>query len=480
MATLSGTDDGVDLHTTFVDWTTKDVFLLSVNKSQSPKSCVAFGHAFDMNRSETDPVPVSFTFEAHGPIVGHVYWAQKGRPEEVNDYSLPLPRVIQGVAKTDLQINRSYMQELLVCETGGFFVSYRMPAESAAFGYPIRACFAFSDSGPRQWYTCINGSGLKHARVQHPGKDFDPVLPDAKQVTKDTCRRLYVDNQYKQWSGTYSDLVYRTVASTEKISAKTLSAEESHARERVFYQLMRRIRDQVDRHLNDGTSLFLDPFVRGMVLEQALWRPDRSPATVTHLLSRVLRDLESSSGDSSLSYSLFCAYADLGFAPNETSHAMFMQSAQGQAFATRDAAAILARWRWPTEQRHVDTTVEFIKTAKHITDKLNCVETLILMDELDLVPADLLQRWFAEIKGGPDKIRRPLNLLMQNAAGRRYLADKFLALPDDAPLREPIRDLFANELTHVRESEDYRFWTKEECDRLESDLQLELTGNEKR
>jgi len=67
----------------------------------------------------------------------------------------------------------------------------------------------------------------------------------------------------------------------------------------------------------------------------------------------------------------------------------------------------------------------------------------------------------------------PLNLLMQNPSGRRYLADKYKAMPVDAPLREPIQALFANELSAVHHFGDYRFWTKEECKRLESDLQLE-------
>ncbi|WP_162006858.1 hypothetical protein [Roseimaritima sediminicola] len=454
--------------------------MMTVDREQAPKSCIVADWVMGFDGSVPEPVPIAFSFKVLDNLVATIYQARKGRPEERSDFSLPLPRMLKSIKRTDLQANESYMQELVVCESGAIFLSYRMPAEAKFFGYPIRACFTVSKGGPRQWFTNFNGAGVEHARVQHPGALHDPGQEQAKKLTRETCRQLFLDKQYQPWANIYSDLLYRMVASSSEASAKTLSPEGAHDRERLFYQLMRRIRREVDSHLNDGTSLFLDPFVRGMMLEQSLWQPQRHPATVTHLLSRVLNDLESSSGQLSLSYSLICAYADLGFAPNETSHAVFTQSLQDQTSKDRDAAAVLARWRWPTEQRHVDATVEFLKHAKHPTDRMNCVETLILMDRISLVPADLLRRWFEGIEGEADQIRRPLNLLMQNAAGRRYLADKFLAMPADAALREPIRALFANELTHVRKSGDYRFWTREECDGLESDLQLELTGNEKR
>ena len=239
---------------------------------------------------------------------------------------------------------------------------------------------------------------------------------------------------------------------------------------------MQLIRNRFDLLLTDGTSLFLDPFARGMMLEQALWRPDRHPATITHLLSLVMGDLESSSGELSLSHSLLCAYADLGFAPNEASHAVLMETQEGGKLSDLDSAGILARWRMATEARHVDAVAKYITTSKHMTDRMNCVETLILMEQFDHIPPDLMEHWFAKIKGDDARIRRPLNLLMQNPTGRRYLVEKYKAMPADDPLREPIKTLFANELSAVHEFGDYRFWTREECRRLESDLQLDLVA----
>jgi len=456
-----------ELGTIVVDWLNDEVFSLSFDSGQLPRSCIVSDEVLNFEEPGSGPVPIVFDLKVLDTVVFPRYFSKKGGAEEESDYSLPLPAVIEGSAKAKTTLDRTYVQELIVCESGGFFVSYRMPVESRFFAYPVRSCFVYENKGARQWYTNINGSGVSFARVQHPGKQ------GIKGLTKEGCRSLFFVNQFKPWADTYSELMCRMVASSNETSAKTLSADKAHERERLFYQLMRLIRNEFDLLLTDGNSLFLDPFTRGMMLEQALWRPDRHPATTTQLLSLVLSDLESSSGELSLSYSLFCAYADLGFAPNETSHALFFESAQGQAFRVRDSAAVLARWRWPTAQRHVDATVEFIQTAKHMTDKLNCVETLILMEEFDSIPPDLMERWFAKINGDAAQIRRPLNLLMQNPSGRRYLADKYKAMPVDAPLREPIQALFANELSAVHHFGDYRFWTKEECKRLESDLQLE-------
>lgn len=474
VATLTNIGGDVDMHTTFVDWIEDDVFVLSVNKTQQPKSCVAFGIATDMNKPERAPLPVAFMFEAHDVIVAHVYWAKKGRPEEITDYSLPLARVIEGNTRAQSRLDRSLMLELIACDAGGFVITNRMPAESKFFGYPVRSCLAFQNHGARQWYTNINGSGVKYARVQHPDKAFDPDQENAKTFTKESCRELFLDNQFKPWADTHSEFVYRMVASSNETSAKALSADKAHEREKLLYQIMQVIRNQFDLLLTDGTSLFLDPFARGMMLEQALWRPERHPATITDLLSLVLGDLESSSGELSLSHSLLCAYADLGFAPNEKSFAVLLETQEGGKLSDLDSAGILARWRMATEARHVDAVAKHIKTAKHMTDRMNCVETLILMEQFDHIPPGLMQRWFAEIKGGADRIRRPLNLLMQNPTGRRYLVDRYKAMPDDSPLREPIRALFANELSAVHEFGDYRFWTNEECERLKSDLQLDL------
>lgn len=43
-----------------------------------------------------------------------------------------------------------------------------------------------------------------------------------------------------------------------------------------------------------------------------------------------------------------------------------------------------------------------------MTDRMNCVETLILMDQFDHIPADWMQRWFAKIKGDANRARRCL------------------------------------------------------------------------
>ncbi|WP_345683464.1 hypothetical protein [Novipirellula caenicola] len=478
---MSVADGKVDLHTTFVDWINDDAFVLSVDKNQNPKSCVAFGHATDMNNPAMAAIPVAFEFKRQDVIVGHWYWAKKGRPEEITDYSLPLPKVITGSTNAQSKLDRSLMRELIICDAGGLVITNRMPAESNFFGYPVRSCLALKNHVAFQWYTNINGSGVQYARVQHPDKDFDPDQENAKSLTKETCRQLFLDNQFKAWADTYSELVYRTVASTNETSAKTLSAEQAHEREKALFQFMQLIRNKFDLVLTDETSLFLDPFVRGTMLEQALWRPDRHPATITDLLSLVMGDLESSSGELSLSHSLFCAYADLGLAPNDKSFAFLGETQVGGKLSDLDSAAILARWRMETAPRHVEAVAKHIKTSKHMTDRMNCVETLILMEQFDHIPSDLMQRWFAGIKGDADQIRRPLNLLMQNATGRRYLADKYKEMSVDAPLREPIKALFENELSAVHEFGDYRFWTREECKQLESDLQLEFAsaGDEK-
>ena len=230
---LTNTAGKIELSTIFVDWAKDDVFLMTVDSEQVPRSCIVSGSVLNFEDSDRGPVPIAFSFKILDTVVAPFYRAKKGRPEEITDYSLPLARVIEGNAKARSRLDHSLMLELIACDAGGFIITNRMPAERRFFGYPVRSCLAFQKHGARQWYTNINGAGIRYARVQHPDKAFDPDQENAKTFTKESCRQLFLDNQFKPWADTYSEFVYRVVASSNETSAKALSADKAHERENL-------------------------------------------------------------------------------------------------------------------------------------------------------------------------------------------------------------------------------------------------------
>ena len=119
-----------------------------------------------------------------------------------------------------------------------------------------------------------------------------------------------------------------------------------------------------------------------------------------------------------------------------------------------------------------DATVAHMETTRHVTERFDCVETMILMDEIDQVPPNLLEDWFERRVTDADDPQRPLNLLMQNQKGRRFLAGKYETRTSKSTLWNQVRDLYANEINAVNQLGDDPFFSKDERDRLSRDLGL--------
>lgn len=109
----------------------------------------------------------------------------------------------------------------------------------------------------------------------------------------------------------------------------------------------------------------------------------------------------------------------------------------------------------------------------HLTERLDCIETLLLMDWIDRAPPEPLDAWFQQRVVEVDQPRRPLNLLMLGRGGREFLLQKFDALPDDAPLRRTIAGLLANEVRAVHKIGDYRFFSPTKCEKIASRIPME-------
>ncbi len=251
-----------------------------------------------------------------------------------------------------------------------------------------------------------------------------------------------------------------------------LTQDEAYQLERTLLDILEETTRHFDTLLNDEESLFFDPFVRGMMMEQALWQPQINPAPVSKVISVLLNDLRKFKGDQTLAFSLFCAYADLGIAPTHTSYVNLLATGRTAGLSVLDTAVLAARWKMQTHPDQVEAVLGHLSSTKQMADRMKCVETLILMGQVKQVPLEAMETWFSGIEANGAQVLRPLNLLMQTSSGRKWLADRFKAMPPSSPLHDPIKALFENELSAVRKVGDYRFWTLEECDLLESSLSL--------
>ncbi len=264
-----------------------------------------------------------------------------------------------------------------------------------------------------------------------------------------------------------------------KETADGMTQKEAYKLELILLELLEEMTRHFDMVLNDGKSLFLDPYVRGMMLEQALWQPQITAVPISKLIHILLEDIKRFKGDHSLTFSLLCAYAELGIAPTRASYAYFVESGDDGLLSDLDSAAISSRWKLQTYPHHVEAVISHLSSSKQMADRMKCVETLILMGQVNKVPLEAMETWFSGTEANTAQMIRPLNLLMQTSSGRRWLADRFKSIPPSSPMHTSIKALFANELSAVRKVGDYRFWTPEECESLESSFSLsrESVGN---
>ncbi len=347
-----------------------------------------------------------------------------------------------------------------------------MPAESHFFGYPLRSFVAVRKDGTHQWYTAFVRLETEIGRLSHPkslGEFKGTVVADS---AKSYCQSLLLGAPRPAWAKLLSNKLYRFVEITAKKTADGMTQEEAYKLECILLELLEEMTRHFDMVLNDGKSLFLDPYVRGMMMEQALWQPQISPAPISKVIPILLEDIKRFKGDQSLTFSLLCAYAALGIAPTRTSYAYFVESGQGGELSDLDSAAVSSRWKLQTHPNHVEAVLGHLSSTKQMADRMKCVETLILMGQVTQVPKESMETWFNGIEANTAQMLRPLNLLMQTPSGRKWLADRFKAMPPSSATRDPIRALFENELSAVRKAGDYRFWAREECDLLESSLSL--------
>ncbi len=100
------------------------------------------------------------------------------------------------------------------------------------------------------------------------------------------------------------------------------------------------------------------------------------------------------------------------------------------------------------------------------------METLILIDRIDRLPPLLLEEWFERSVKDSEEPQRCLNSLMQNRAGRAFLAGKYESKSSDSAFWKKVQGLFANEIRAVHQIGDYRFFSKEECETLSRQLGL--------
>ena len=207
----------------------------------------------------------------------------------------------------------------------------------------------------------------------------------------------------------------------------------------LLMAIMLEFRQQLDQEFSDGKTLILDPFIRGITLEQATWRFDQFGLPTSWIIVETFDKLCGTNKD--LEFSIASQIADLGWMSNAYGYNILNRCYSG-AFPDHVAATVLARWGWPTQQKHVDAVLDFLANAKHVPEKLDAIDTLVLLGKIDEVDADNKAIW---LKTGIAKRNNPvrrLRYLMGSRSGRSQLMDWYQNTELSPELKRHMRNVY--------------------------------------
>jgi hypothetical protein len=187
-------------------------------------------------------------------------------------------------------------------------------------------------------------------------------------------------------------------------------------------KLTHEINFTIDRFLSDGDAVMLDPVVRGQFLHRVSWSPllkDSLPQAIYGLTEHIK--------SREMLFALFCTSASIGISDEiRVIHLLsgfLSDDGHGSDSNRIFRAAVGAHWHLPVKESEIDAVAELLKTAVLPSVRSEAIDVLVLLGQIDKVPADRMAAWADAnvLKAEPRLLRRKLAYLMKTKSGRDYL-----------------------------------------------------------
>jgi hypothetical protein len=128
-----------------------------------------------------------------------------------------------------------------------------------------------------------------------------------------------------------------------------------------------------------------------------------------------------------------------------------------------------AHWHLPVKESEIDAVVELLKTAVLPSVRSEAIDVLVLLGQIDKVPADRMTTWAGDnlFKAEPKLLRRKLAYLMKTKSGRDYLRGQMDSPGMSAETRDVVKAVITKHIEATKKLKRFDMISEGEIGELE-------------
>lgn len=482
-------ESGLAIRSKFIDVRSERSVIFIFDENQEPAvQCAIDGSLFWKNEDALEMIEARLAQKLENGLVklGMHGTSNPTCPPE-DDFSLPIRRLLNSEPVFAREADAASYSTLVHRRKGTVRVWKRPPSERKLLGHPLRAgVVTLPDTRVQMLFFNIQTGDGDFGRADHDrwasastklSSLVSSATPNAEADSLEAFKSACAEAFERSYPGaaTRKAQIHKLVDNNLPEKTKQFTKKEATRARLQAAAVMSEISKDLDKLLQCQGSIAFDPFLRGVVLEQALWDRQAVNLPVNALMLAIMGGLRGPQGitgaDNELQYSLMCKYADLGFSPNQYSYMVLAKCLNGD-YEDHIAASVLARWRRPTKPRHAQAVLDFIEWTPLPIERVDAIETAIIMGRFEDVSEPDRELWF-ELRIEPDdegQRMRSLCYAAMHADSRSYLLAKWEELDEESEIRSAIRDLLLVEVSATEEFEQYDYIAQEECQAIKRQL----------
>jgi hypothetical protein len=236
-------------------------------------------------------------------------------------------------------------------------------------------------------------------------------------------------------------------------------------------KLTHEINFTVDRFFSDGDAVMLDPVVRGQFLHRVSCSPllkDSLPQAIYGLTEHIK--------SREMLFALFCTSASIGISGEiRVIHLLsgfLSDDGHGSDSNRIFRAAVGAHWHLPVKESEIEAVAELLKTAVLPSVRSEAIDVLVLLGQIDKVPADRMASWADAnlLKAEPRLLRRKLAYLMKTKSGRDYLRGQLASPAMSAETKDVVKAVITKHVDATKKLKRFDMISEEEVAVLETTI----------
>jgi hypothetical protein len=234
------------------------------------------------------------------------------------------------------------------------------------------------------------------------------------------------------------------------------------------YRLARELTDvlnnRIDEEFSIGPTVLLDPMLRGNCIDH-LTRFDDAQMNVIPRLRRLSQLFP----NNEMAFALASASYSLGIGTDSECYFEIHRFAKGE-LKPETRAAVAAHWHLPVKESEINAVVDLLKTAVLPSARSEAIDVLVLLGQIDKVPADRMTSWADAnlFKAEPKLLRRKLAYLMKTKSGRDYLRGQLASPAMSAETKDAVKAVITKHVEATKKLKRFDMISEEEVAVLET------------